>query len=174
VADDVVANDADSLEVGADRSFERGWHRLQKLIWTVLVLFVLAGAAGVFGRGPLSKGNAGSDTGASQLEYERFARYKTPAMLTLTVNKTANPHGQIMVSVSRSLADTLHFEQTTPRPIAMQSVDQGVALFFAGPAVPGKLHIRFAQEPQKPGPVAGFLSIADGGGNIAIRQIVYP
>lgn len=45
----------DSVDVGYDESFERTWWKLERISSYVLLIFVIAGLLGVFGRGPLSK-----------------------------------------------------------------------------------------------------------------------
>jgi hypothetical protein len=44
----------DELEIGFDQKFEKKWRKLEIGSHWVMVLFVLAAPAGVFGRGPFS------------------------------------------------------------------------------------------------------------------------
>jgi hypothetical protein len=164
----------DGVELGADPQFEHGWQRTQRIAWLALGLFVLAGLAGVFGRGPLSKAQLASDTGAATLEYERFARNKTPAKLKLKINIPGGVQGPLMISISRALLDTLRLEQALPTPAAVRADPRGAVLEFRAPQESGEFQITLTQEPSSPGIVEGSLALTSGGGRMSIRQVIYP
>src|SRR5688572_7914845 len=59
---------------------ERSWV-IQRVGWVLIILFVLAAAAGLFGDGILSKKK--STSGNATAEYERFARYESETKILL-------------------------------------------------------------------------------------------
>jgi uncharacterized membrane protein YcaP (DUF421 family) len=127
VAHDISS--VDHVQVGTDLEFEYRWHTLQQIAWTLIGLLIITGLLGIFGRGPLSKIRIRSDTGAATLEYERFARYKTPATLKLFINGSTSSRGEVTVSVSRTLLETIKIEQTAPTPVAVRAVSRGMLPF---------------------------------------------
>jgi hypothetical protein len=172
VAHDISS--VDHVQVGTDLEFEYRWHTLQQIAWTLIGLLIIAGLLGIFGRGPLSKIRIRSDTGAATLEYERFARYKTPATLKLFINGSTSSRGEVTVSVSRTLLETIKIEQTAPTPVAVRAESRGMLLDFSVPDRSGEFQVRLAQEPQRAGRVVGSLSVSGGGGWLPLVQTVYP
>src|SRR5438309_901174 len=102
----------DSVQAGADAEFERFWVVLQKWVWAVMALFVAAGLAGVFGRGPLSKAKAGSQSRPVSVEYERFARYKTPSRLKVRLTPAAIRDNRATLVLSGDFVRTLKAGET--------------------------------------------------------------
>jgi hypothetical protein len=118
----------DSIEVGSDIDFEKRWRHLQITIWSLLILFVVAGLLGVFGRGPLSKTRVANATVGA--EYERFARFKTPASLTLVIPESSRLPEVFSVTVDTHLLEGIRAEQTTPTPIATHTSARGASFEF--------------------------------------------
>ncbi|HEY7863666.1 MAG TPA: hypothetical protein VIE39_08400, partial [Thermoanaerobaculia bacterium] len=69
------------LEIDSDREFDRRNHRVQKAAWVGMMLFVLAGLAGLLGHGPLSQARVRA-TGL-EVRYHRFERFQTPSSITI-------------------------------------------------------------------------------------------
>jgi hypothetical protein len=159
----------DSIEVGSDLDFEKRWRRVQRVLWTVMSLVVVAGLLGLFGRGPLSHGKAIGRSASA--EFERFARFKTPAQITFLV-----PGGisgsSLDVFVDAPLLESLRIEQTKPQPVDMRAEPGGGATmqFLKSTSAPFTVH--FTQEFSKVGPQEGELMVA--GEQLQLRQFVYP
>jgi hypothetical protein len=160
----------DALNVGADEHFERPWRTTQKVVITLLVLFVVAGAAGLFGRGPLSKTTARGDDGIN-LQYERFARSKTPAQVVLIVPDRAIRGDRLHILLPAKLVESFKIEQTTPLPTRITPKTAGLYLEFEH-APKQDLLVRFAQEPQHAARVSEAFQVEQQ--QISFRQIVYP
>jgi hypothetical protein len=159
----------DGIESGSDIGFEKRWRRTQWIVWVVVSLFVIGGLAGVFGRGPLSKRVV--DSGPVRIEYERFARFKTPATITIMVRSQPDSPQPITVTVDDELLEAVRIEQTSPRPADLQASVQGTTFTF-GRRPQGITSIRFVQEPAKIGSQLGRLGI--DGQAFVLHQFVYP
>src|SRR5215218_6611781 len=92
------------VEVGFEQDFERKYYRVQRSIWVLLVLFLLAGIAGLFGRGPLSTTTRRSADGTVRLTYERLARFRTPTAMMVEAPIDAAAH-ELRVRIPRPLLD---------------------------------------------------------------------
>jgi hypothetical protein len=158
------------LNVGADETFERRWRTVQTIVIVLLVAFVLAGAAGLFGRGPLSKTTTQGSEGVN-LQYERFARSKTPAQVVLIVPDRAVHGATLHVLLPAKLVESFKIEQTTPQPVRVTPQTAGLLLEFQH-APQQDLLVRMAQEPQKAAHLTDELAVEDQ--HIPFHQIVYP
>jgi hypothetical protein len=161
---------AGRIEVGSDIGFERRWRRIQWVVWTLMILLVIAGLSGAFGRGPLSMATVSSLHNTMLVRYERIARLRTPARIDVVIRQDPGA-GDLRVVISTSLMKSLRPEQTLPSPLSMQTGVDGTTMTFAHAQVPFRL--RFSQEPASIGITRGTISIADDEG-VAIHQWVNP
>ncbi|HTU90761.1 MAG TPA: hypothetical protein VMF69_11850 [Gemmataceae bacterium] len=82
----------EDIEAGCDPEFERRWWRIQRIIWGILVLLLLAGVAGVFGHGPLSEATIHPSGSQLQVRYDPLARRETPSILKLSNATAVSPY----------------------------------------------------------------------------------
>lgn len=108
----------------------REW-RVQQVGWVVLALIVVAALAGLFGTGPLSWSSASAADGSFSVDYPRFARNGGPVALRLRADPSAAVDGQVRVSLSQELLESLEVSQIVPEPESQTSTDDGVVLTFA-------------------------------------------
>src|SRR4051794_15941772 len=120
----------DSIEIGSDMDFERLWVRTEHWLWGISATLVLAGILGLFGRGPLSKAAIGSDQDPARLEYERFARFNTPAHLKVKLNGVSGADSGVKVLLSKELVETLKLPEASPGPALTQISQEGLLLTF--------------------------------------------
>src|SRR5213595_1235399 len=92
-------SDEERPRFGFDEQFEDRWWHVEFVGWIVMLALVVAGLAGVVGRGPIASARA---AGATTVEYERIARYQTPTRIVVSL--PAN-QPQATLFVSRSLLD---------------------------------------------------------------------
>lgn len=171
MAEDVSRKGRD--EIGEDETFERRWQAVQRLSWGALAAFVLAGLAGVFGRGPVSGTRVVTDTGLAAVRYQRFARCEAPAMLEIGIDPRIALHGEVEVLVGGMLIKALRIGRTSPRPLRVESLPDGELFAFAS-SPDSWTSVRFSEEPQHAGRLTGRLRIANGGGRVAVSQLIYP
>lgn len=104
---------------------QRVW-RFERVGWYVLSLVMLLALAGLFGRGPLSQGQASSADGRVQVQYARLSRSGVTEHLKITVR---GPHnGQVQVLLDGELFREASLETLQPQPLRSRSEGQGLAL----------------------------------------------
>jgi hypothetical protein len=143
------------IEVDSEAGFEDRWAKAKAVIFVVLGLLILAGLAGVFGRGPLSKGEA--HAGAARITWERFARANTPGKFEVELESPAAAQ-TVQVSLDRPLADGLKVNSTQPRAVTEQATANGVNYLFQL-AADRRGRIAFSVEPSHMGPVRGSVDV---------------
>lgn len=161
----------DEIAVGTDIAFERKWWRLEKVVWTVMALLLVAGLSGAMGRGPLAKVNTQTPDNSLQMQYERFERYKTPSTLGLTLTGSAIQNHRALVWVSESLLKSLGTQRISPEPAVSEPGDNRT--LYAFPAEDGEAKLQFTLEPGQP----GIFDIAVGvvhGPELHRQVIVWP
>jgi hypothetical protein len=161
----------DSVDVGYDDRFERKWWTVQRISFYVLLVFVIAGLLGVFGRGPLSMNSASSD--GISIEYDRFARYRTSSVLKVSIDRGYVQDGRVSLFVSQDLVDTFTMSQTTPLPESAMLAGDGVVFAFDATGADSPMQVKFSQQPPKPGIISGRIGVPTANA-LNIRQIVYP
>ena len=112
----------------------------------VLTLFVLAGAAGAFGDGPLGRTTT---EGQIELTYERFGRTSAPTSVTIRVNTGAADGEPVRFRLDRAFLDDAESLEVRP-PDALKGLDDASALFEV-PAAGGRGHVELYYKPSRPG-----------------------
>ncbi|HYE17277.1 MAG TPA: hypothetical protein VEA69_02475 [Tepidisphaeraceae bacterium] len=107
-----------SLEIDDHMDYQYLAWRLQRVGWALMALLLLAATLGAFGSGPLAQTNAGAETSALWVKYERFGRLEVPQELVLNVKPTPEQAraGKVTVWVSRPYADQLMVDTVVPTP----------------------------------------------------------
>src|SRR5690348_10507214 len=121
----------DELEAGSDMVFERRWWRFERVTWAAMLLLVLAGAAGVFGRGPLTRTTATAPDASLTVEHDRVARYRTPTVLDLRLALPPDrPAEPVRIHLSAALLGALRVDNVAPRPLSWSPDGAGGTLAF--------------------------------------------
>ena len=144
------------LEVGYNAGFEGSWRRVEQVGRVVLGLIVVAGAAGLFGRGPFSHRQATTASGALAADWEPVARYGTPTMVTIHLDtRRFDPAHQWVVHVNNVFVEPMGLQAILPQP-AHQAVDgaglavtvgldgarqDGLLRFMLKPTEVGRMHM---------------------------------
>ena len=159
-----VARIHDDLAVGTNRNFQKKWWYFERAFWLFLILFVVAGFIGLMGRGPLSRGEAASPDGLVQVQYERFARYKTPSLISVKISPEAIHNNAVRFWVSTTLVSELGTERVVPQPaISVPGKDRIDYIF---PAQSSPLELEFQLQPGKPGKYQFAMGLANPGPGI--------
>lgn len=152
--------------------FQRREWTAQRLGWAVLWVALLAGGAGIFGRGPMARAHA-SDGRGWRMDYERFARNRTPTTLTVTIPAEGRRGDTATVWLDREYADNVEIERVTPEPAGV-AVEPGRLIYhFLAPRADGSVRVGFDLEPRSVGRLRGRAGSLDSRG-IAFSQMVYP
>ncbi|HLU91962.1 MAG TPA: hypothetical protein VKZ46_05190 [Pedomonas sp.] len=152
--------------------------RIQRIGWWVLLLFSLAGAAGVLGGGPLAETTArtGARTGAhtdaqaggAQLRYERVLRRGGTSWLHFDM---AARGGQAMISLPPEYTQAVEITDLQPEPAESFTGPEGLVFVFAAPHE--RAQVRMKIRPRRAG-LLNFAPIVNGEPLNARHPLVLP
>lgn len=157
------------LEIGEHPHFEIHWQRIQMALFTIMLLLVAAGLAGLFGSGPLSASTAAIKGAPFSIEYPRFARAR--ATTRIVIHPVGAPGGEVPIEIDRELAEALKIESIAPAPIFSGSSDKG-NVYLVALAPSAKSPIVFQAQPEQPGRAKGIITV--GGASHPVDTIVWP
>ena len=136
----------DEFEVGFDEKFERGWVRAEIVGRVVMVAFVVAGLAGLFGRGPFSHRTERSDASALAVDFEPIARSQAPTQVTFHIaNPTDAPTVDLFIGTNT--VEPMGLQRIEPEPVATKAVKDGLVLSLAIPPGTQDSEIRLMLQP---------------------------
>lgn len=167
----VTIERTDSLESGENIDFQRRWWTVERICYPVFALLILGGLAGVFGRGPLSRASVGSEGIGPRVDYERFARFRTPTLMLVHAGGDAD--STVRVRVTGSMTERLPVSRIVPQPAEQIPVSGGQEYIWHAAASPDTSSIRFVLEPGKVGRSEGSVQI-NGSAPMQLSQFVYP
>ena len=150
----------DEIAVGTNMEFERKWWRLERTAWTVMVILLIAGFVGLFGRGPLATANAQSSDGALTMRYEHFERYRTPAKIAVTLKGAGVRNHAALLWVSDSLLKQLGNQRVSPQPAVSEL--GGDHTLYAFPVHDDQARVEFTLEPERPGVFDVVVGVFNG------------
>ena len=162
----------DELEVGYDQRFERRWAWAERVGRVVMVVFVGAALAGLFGRGPFSHRTTTVTGSALAVDYEPVARVQTGTQVTLhLLNDRQSP--TVDVFVSTQIVEPMGLRYILPQPVAERPDGLGMVLTLAMP--PGRVDnaVRLLLQPAGIGLVSETARLA-GHKPVTWRQLVLP
>lgn len=161
------------LELGQDLPFQRRSWLVQRVGWGIVLLLLLAAAAGLLGSGPLSEETARSADGALGVRYGRFVRHRAPTTLQLQLAPGVADQGQVRLWLDLQYLDGLTIENVFPEPERVEA-GPGRAIYvftLASPDQPATITFNLLHEGS--GPTHLQLGL-DGGPALDRRQFVYP
>lgn len=148
----------------------RGHTTAEKIAFALLVLFILAALAGVFGDGPLSQSTAASSDGQMRIEYQRFCRRHAQQLLDVTVPTQAGANS-VELRVNAEYLRSVQITEIFPQPL--QSVYHQTGLLrFSTDGSGAPMNIRVHLEAQHAGSQRARLSA--GSQTVDFKQFVYP
>ena len=168
----VTIERTDGLESGENVDFQQRWWRLESICYPIFALLILAGLAGVFGRGPLSRTSAGSSDAAPRVDYERFARFRTPTVLVVHAASSAGD-STLTVRITGAMTERIPVSRIVPQPAVQRPVPGGQQYVWRAGSATDTTSIRFVLEPGKVGRSEGSVQINDAA-PLQLSQFVYP
>jgi hypothetical protein len=161
------------IQVGFNENFEDTWWRIQRSGRVVMMLFVLAGIGGVFGRGLYSKTTTSQVGALLQVRYEWAARYQTPSIIEIIVNKKAIRNGMIRLRINGDILDKLHVQQISPQPWLTELLPADNVLIFKTNPTQDSAKIRLAIQPSRIGKLHASIGL-DGLPAVEFDQFIWP
>lgn len=149
------------------RFHEREW-RVQRVGWAVLILFLLAGASGLLGKGPLAHETIALPNGT--LELDRFARRHAPTQWVINLLETP-AQGSLELAITAQYISEFEITAITPEPERTELKNGELVFTFAGAQSGGRIVMHL--DPQEVGIFRGTVRIS-GARAIPVRQIIYP
>jgi hypothetical protein len=132
----------------------------------LLTLLVVAGAAGLFGNGPLSA--VTTTSGGLTIRYERFARQSFRT--SLQIEAAAPSPGPAAIRLSRHFIDRVDVVEMRP-PGALTQLDREFAIFEV-PSSSGAAFLEVQYEPKHYGVLESQVRL-DGQSMGHLRQVVF-
>lgn len=147
----------------------RGHGYVEKLARTLLILFILAAMAGVFGDGPLGNGAVTSQDGQLRVEYQRFCRRDAHQMVEVTL-PTQRDAKQVEFTLSSEYLQRVQVTEIFPPPLESTRPN---SLRFATDGSGKPMTVRLHMKPQFSGWQQAHIAAARHG-SVHFKQFVYP
>jgi hypothetical protein len=162
----------DEFEVGFNQIFESHWFRAEQAGRVVMVLFTLASALGLLGRGPFSHATTQSLSGAMSVDYEPITRHGAPTMISVHVRKPQSVGHPIELRINQQMIEPMGYQRSVPLANSSSVSNDGMRLSFE--AAPGQsdILVRFELMPNAIGFVP--LHVSDGTDSIDWSLLVVP
>jgi hypothetical protein len=164
---------ADDIEAGSALEFQQRWWRLERVVWAVMTLVLIAALAGAFGRGTLARASAGARGGPLWVEYERLARFRTPTTLQVHLGGAALRGPTTSIVLRGDAVGRLPVQRVVPQPVTSVPVSDGTLYTFQLAAPTDSATVRFVLEPGRAGRSRATVA-ATGAPAVALSQFVYP
>ncbi len=161
------------IQVGFDANFENRWSRIQRIGRVLMLLFVLAGLGGLFGRGPLSRTIAMRPDAQLQVTYEWTARYQTPSVIEVVIERRAIQTGLVRLRISGDILDKLRLQQVSPQPWLTQILPADNTLVFRTDPTQASAKVRLVIQPSRIGRIHGSIGLDDRPA-VEFDQFIWP
>ena len=160
------------LQVEQDMDFQwRDW-RAQRVGILLMVAFVLVGAVGLLGPGPLSHAHAASPDDALSVDYLRWARRGREANLTVRVDAARVRDGEVRLQMPARYFDDMELRGVTPEPDTVENTGGSYVFVFAAPRPEAPLTIEFDVQGQGMGALRSEIRVHDA--IVRFLQFLWP
>jgi len=160
------------FEVGFNQDFESRWFRVEQAGRVVMVLFTLAAALGLLGRGPFSHATTASSNGAISVDYEPISRHDTATTITVHIKKPQDTPHPIELRVDQHLIEPMGFQRSVPLANSSSISEDGMRLTFGEPADQREALVRFEVKPNTIGRIP--LRVSDRSDTVDWSILVVP
>lgn len=149
------------LQIDQDLTFqERDW-RLQRVAILLMLVFVVVGAAGLLGPGPLSHSQARSADGSVSVDYLRWARRGHEANLGVVVDPAQVSDGRIRLEIPTRYFEDMELRGVTPQPEQVEANGSVMRFVFAAPRADGPSTFTFDLQGRGMGSLPGEVRVND-------------
>lgn len=130
MADEVIRRRGD-LEIDDNPKLQNTTWVAERVAWVLLALFLAAALLGVFGHGPLSRGEARTADGWLVVDYPRVARLDSPDEIELRLGP-GRPE-RATIDLDGDFSRNFVVERSQPEPSAQRALRAGMSLDFELP-----------------------------------------
>ncbi|MCF4122445.1 hypothetical protein L1785_15815 [Antribacter sp. KLBMP9083] len=159
------------LEILQEPDFQRREWRLERVGWTLLTLFVLAGLLGLVGPGPLGDTTRAGEGGLVEVSYGRVAHYEADDLLSIRFDPAAVEQDTVTLALTGSWVSGVDLQGVTPAPSEERVTDDGVVYEFAVEE-PGDLTVTVSFRAQDVGPLTADVAV--GTDSLSLTQLILP
>lgn len=161
------------FEVGFDAAFEHTWLQVVQIGRAVMALVIVAGLAGLLGRGPYSHHRVATASGALVVDFEPVARYGTATTVTLHLDtRRFDPAHEWVAHINNAFAEPMGLKEVMPTPSKQAADGAGLAVTISlTPDTPDAL-VRFSLHPTEIGRM--HLEARVGPETVDWEQVVLP
>ena len=156
----------DALDMDRSVAFLKRERLAQRAGTVVLAGFVVAGAAGVFGGGPVSEATVQS--GQATFRFERFTRQTVRTHLEISIDGASGP--TVAIRMPREFLSGIDMVDVRPANTLKRLDEENV--LFEVPAQSGKAFLELLYEPKKFGVLEADI-VAGEQPPARLRQIVF-
>lgn len=162
------------IELQQDERFQKLEWKIQRVGWTLWVVVIIAGLAGLLGgSGPLSDIRVVADDGSLSVNHQRFVHHNQMTKIRLQIMDDLIGQDEVRIEISGELLALTHLQSVQPAPDQTFVSDRGTVLVFPldqtrrCPEI--ILHLEF-EEIGRSGGTIGLQSHTP----VTIHTIVYP
>lgn len=160
------------IQVNEDIEFLQKEWRIQRIGWIGLVLFVLAGVAGLLGHGPYSRQRIG-DADGLVLSFDRMLRHAAQTQLQFTIPPTLSADTSVTLYISNRYLSDFEVDGMIPEPQASGVSGDFVYYEFLRADRRRAAEITFALTPKAYGSTRATVA-AKGGARLQFSQFIWP
>lgn len=161
------------IDISEDMDFQRREWVVQRVGWVVIALLLLAGLLGLFGKGPLGRGEAGDPAGQLSLRFDRIDHYQADSKLAIHAGPDAVQGDELRLTLNQSYLDRIEVAAISPEPVSVELAgDKQVFIFKVADPAQGS-DVLFQYRFAKIGSATGQLGL-EGGSELSFKQFVYP
>jgi len=159
------------LEISEDMAFQRRTWLVERIVWILLGLILIAALLGFFGGGgPVASAETTTEDGNLSMQYDRFLRLESPTQLRVV----ARPLGTTLrLWVGRDYVEAIEITNIVPEPDRVEAAEDRYTFEFPLIAPESTATVFFYIEPRKAWSLNGRLGL-EGGAELMLRQLVYP
>ena len=161
------------LEVDEEALLRRKGWILERAGWLLMACIALLAGLGLFGDGPLSRASVSDPGGTLRVEYERFARHESAAVLRVLVPAGKTATDRTSLEIDAGWMRRVGIDRIVPQPEKEEGVAGGIAYVFRTPAGPAAREISFHVTMEDVGRLSGRVTL-DGRTSVRFSQFIYP
>ena len=168
------AEKSDTTDITEDLGFQQKSWAVQRVAWLVMLAISAAALLGLFGEGPLSSAEVGTDGSGLRIGYDRFVRQEAPGTLNVHVGAAAlRDDSTAQIWIDRKWLTEMEVKRITPEPeSSLIEPDRIVYTFRVIPSTAPTL-ITWYLETHALGPARGTVGVS-GGPSYSFSQFAYP
>lgn len=157
------------LEITQDERFQRREWVTERLGWSLVTAFVVAGFLGLLGAGPLSQASAAA--GAVSVEHQRVTHYEADDSIAFAFGPEAVEGGAVTATLTGDWPGAVDVQGISPEPSEQRLVPGGLVLEFPVERS-GDLEVSVSFRAQRLGYQDARLTV--GPDSVTFAQLVLP